>query len=295
MNEDRRFEQTARQFLEQGPTEAPAAPIRAALLTIQTTPQARDLGFRLPSPRFVAPLRLAMAAAIAIVAVVGIGLRLPTTNVGMGPTPSVMATPTPTPLDTTGWVTFTSERYGYTVRHPDVWEAAHATGFWTLDNWKDQYLTELSADVMAGDLSNSKPCTYEENTCGYPSFSGWSLRLPAGMSEIEFLAIWSAPDAPKNPQCVPSPDQMASVLIGGQAGRVAASACGLTALAFLFVGTRAYVFEMEDRVNYPDGPLFRTMLSTVEVHPEDALDPPSPEPSASPAQSATPVESPAST
>ena len=294
MSDDRRFEQTARQWLDLGPTRAPDVAVRAVLQAIQTTPQARDLGLRLPSPRLVLPLRLALAASIAVIVVIGLGqLPMPRTYVGAGPSESPTASPAPTPVDTTGWVTFTSERFGFTVRHPAVWETANATAFWQFADWNDLYGTEQTSDAMAGDLSRSKPCVYAELTCGYPAFEGWSYRLPAGTSEQQFLGLFSAPNAPGSQQCFPTPAEMASISIGGQIGWLAAPDCGVVALAFTFVGSRAYVFQMDDRVNYPDGPLFRAMLSTVELHPEVALEPPAPEPSASPPQSASPLESPA--
>ena len=68
MTDDRRFDRTARTWLEAGPTRAPDRVVLAALRTIGSTPQERDL--RIPR-RFPPMTILRFAAVVAVVAVVG--------------------------------------------------------------------------------------------------------------------------------------------------------------------------------------------------------------------------------
>ena len=78
-------------------------------------------------------MKLAIAAAVvAVVAIGGVALLRPGESSGPGgaptaapsPTPSPSAAPSPSPaaspspISTTGWVPFTSDRYGYTILYP---------------------------------------------------------------------------------------------------------------------------------------------------------------------------------
>ena len=95
MTDDRSLERAARSWLEEGPTRAPDRPVDAALRTIQTTHQERDL--RIPVRLTSNPMiRLAMTAVVAVV-VVGaavVAVR-PSSNVGAAPSPSPRATRPP--------------------------------------------------------------------------------------------------------------------------------------------------------------------------------------------------------
>jgi len=99
MSDDRSIERTARAWLELGPTQAPDHAVEAALRTIDTTSQERDLRipWRLPTMNPVA--RTAILASVVIVAVVGgIYLLRPATQSFGGPPPTATAAPTSTPL-----------------------------------------------------------------------------------------------------------------------------------------------------------------------------------------------------
>jgi len=69
MTDDRSLDRAARSFIEPGPTRAPEAAVDAALRTIQTTPQERDLRIPWRVPRMIIPARLGSAAAIAVLAI----------------------------------------------------------------------------------------------------------------------------------------------------------------------------------------------------------------------------------
>ena len=286
MSDARRLEQMTREFLELGPTRAPDEPIRAALRMVQRTPQERDFGFRLrPSQRWL-PLRLAMAAAIVVVALVGVGqLRLPTGNVGGGPSPSATASPavtpnpsltpspSPTPLDTTTWLTFTSDRYGVSVLHPADWVVTRASEFWDLQADRNMFRVGLVLDTLVAPSNN-------------PQFHVFSMGLPPGTSEDAFLAEFSK--FTLEPDCIPPRVEWAPITIDGRPALLVANTCSPYAVAFAFVDGRVYGFRLFDRAQYPDGPLFRTILSTVRLNPGDALEAPSPAPSASPGSSPSP-------
>ena len=96
MNDEQRFDRTARTWLEDGPTRAPDRPVAAALAAISTTSQERDL--RVPWRFTDMPMLLRAAAAVIAVAVIGGGalflLRSPDA-------PGVAGQPTPSPTPTT--------------------------------------------------------------------------------------------------------------------------------------------------------------------------------------------------
>jgi len=89
MSDDRSFERKTRAWLELGPTDAPDQAVEAALLTIESTRQERDLRipWRLPTMNPIARL-----AGVAVVAILAVGVAVfalrPATNVGVTPTPT---------------------------------------------------------------------------------------------------------------------------------------------------------------------------------------------------------------
>ncbi len=96
MSDDRTIERSARAWLELGPTRAPDHAVEAALRTVDTTSQERDLWipWRLPTMNPVA--RMAILASVVIVAAVGgIYLLRPATQSVGGPRSSA-ATASPT-------------------------------------------------------------------------------------------------------------------------------------------------------------------------------------------------------
>ena len=121
-------------FLAPEADRLPDRVIDAALSDIARTPQRRVV-FGAPRriPTMNTFVKFAMAAAVVVVvAIGGLALLRPGGSSGTGgaptatasSTPSPSATPSrsaaasPSPISTTGWVPFTSDRYGYTVSYP---------------------------------------------------------------------------------------------------------------------------------------------------------------------------------
>lgn len=129
---DMLFERAVRDWLEEGSDRTPLVAIDAVLLAVKTTPQDRAL--RIPRAFGNMPTFMRLATAIAIVAVLGAGTLL-YLNKGTGVGDKATSTPlttssatadpaaTPGPIDTTSWIPYVSDRYGFSVHHPADWEA----------------------------------------------------------------------------------------------------------------------------------------------------------------------------
>ena len=100
MSGEQKFERLARAWLELGPTEAPEPAVAAALLTIETTPQERDLRILRRFRTMNTFTRLAVAAVVGVIAVGGAALYLggragPSVGGEASPSPSLAPSPSP--------------------------------------------------------------------------------------------------------------------------------------------------------------------------------------------------------
>jgi hypothetical protein len=142
---NRSFEHVLRDWLDSGSDRTPSTAIDAVLLAVKTTPQERDLRIPRRFTHMAYPMRL--AAAIAIVAVVGVGALTyftfgPASSFGGKPTPLPTLPPEPSAtaarpaspnlLDTAGWTSYRSNRYGFTIKHPANWTERPSDHVWTL-------------------------------------------------------------------------------------------------------------------------------------------------------------------
>lgn len=92
MSDDRTLERTARAWLDLGPTQAPDRVVEAALLTVETTSQERDLRIPWRFPNMTIQMRVAAAAVIGVLAIGGALLLFGRNSSQIGaPSPSAAA------------------------------------------------------------------------------------------------------------------------------------------------------------------------------------------------------------
>lgn len=133
MNTTIDFDRLARAWLDEGPTELSDFVLDTALEGVHMTRQRRALRAPWRFPDMPALSRATAVAAVALVAVVAAGAIYVNVNSpgdsGSSPTPT--AAPTANTPGISGWKTYTSAAYGYTISYPDDWTVvARATRKW---------------------------------------------------------------------------------------------------------------------------------------------------------------------
>ena len=233
MSDDLRFERSTRDWLELGPTEAPARAVQAALFEIDSTPQERDLRvpwrFR-PMPTLTRPL----VAAVVIVGLALSGLILmqldrrapvaaPSVLAPADVSPTRPASPATSsrPIALTG--TFTSPTYGYSLSVSPDWIITPATLDWS------------------GPDNNSD---YSVDDIGFPDgggISGGSIALRPGQSWTQWLNEFQPPSLVADGCAGGDPSTWPQLRIGTKIG-LWQRMCGDNGEAVVQVGDRAYVF-----------------------------------------------------
>ena len=153
---------------------------------------------------------LRIAAVIAIVAVAGAAALYAFgagPNLGTGPTPSTnteptTAQPTPaasaSPIDTAGWVTIVSDRYGFSIGHPAGWTEMPAERSWTLeedaegaaDDWLSPeptpswVITSALARGQCRLIATPRPRRWPGSRPGSPTTANGRAARPARESSI---------------------------------------------------------------------------------------------------------------
>ena len=301
MNAERETAPLIRAWLQQRSAARPdPRPLLADVFAqVATTPQrhqrwpGRWLALRMPDLRRTAPTRsfAVLGAALAVgligslvVLQVGSGPARNPNDLGNppavappptpapaspSPTPSLtppLPTPTPSrsdgPIDTTGWVTFSSARYGFSAGHPPDWREVGSTIDWT------QGPTQ---DVQGG--SPHYP-TFDQFLApgDHPDFNGHAMRLPAGIAKDDWTATYAASMVP---YCYPSKDRWEQTVVDGHPGWIAYGECFNYAETIVFVGDYVYVFTVEDTSPPADPRLLKAFLSTVRFDSELASPAPS--------------------
>jgi len=209
--------------------------------------------------------RLATMMLVAVVAVGGVaflagqrsgvgGPIVPATTPISTPTlaPTIApATPAPTQVSTVGWIPFTSAIYGFSAARPTSWSLGAATGH--------------SATTPGGD---SNPDNFWSPS-GWPQFSGWETKLPAGKTADAYLQEVTA-DA-VNTACYPVPSTWAAITIDGHPATIAYGGCNehfYGAEAVTVIGKRIWFFSLAG----PDRSLIVPFLTTVKIDPTMVVD-----------------------
>jgi hypothetical protein len=272
MNE-RGFDRMAEAYLADGPTVLADRVLDAALGEVHVTRQQRArwrAPWRFPDMSTFAKVAVAAVAVIAV-GLVGMTFLQPGGNGGVGapsaaPSPTVVPTAPPDPTDAvtssaptapplTG--AFTSPSHGYTISYPDTWETRPATAPWTTQ-WVDWF-------NESGDLLHDAgaPGALFLSLASQPLGDRTRAEWEADVDEI--LAV----DDPAGPPCSSA---AAQITIDGAPG----IRCGKVAL--VTEGGRGYWIML---YTSNDGPWlgeanevawFESVLATMELHPEDAVD-----------------------
>ncbi len=257
------FDRSLSAWLAEGPAELADRVLDAALEEVHTTRQRP----RAARPRRTSPMtsiRTWAAAAGVVVAVGLVGLLLLQRTGGVavpGPsaapsaaglvtTPSSAVTassapglsPVPSPaasgISTADWTTFTSARYGYSLRVPPGWSQVQTSGRWKLARTDEQ---PKPADHLLG-TSPLDGSPGEE-------FSAFAADIPAGTSTDAWIAAFFAPEPkPGHTPCLDQQSNYGSVEVQGHQASLwteshISTACGGT-YAFVSVGHRLYAFEL---------------------------------------------------
>jgi len=267
MTTDRDFDRIAQAWLAGGPDELPDRVIDAAVDQIHLTRQRRAVRMPWRLPGMITPTRVAGAAVIGVLVLGGTLLLIGR----LGGQPAVGGAPSPTAPASAGasqstgvaspsapsmpalTETFTSPRYGYSVRYLAGWTTQPATKPWTTGI--DTLYRDPALDAIGGDEA---------------LLAVASAPLKAGQSPEEWLA----------PYCRSGSSGAAcgrAISIGDATGYVAedgSSAEGGTVAtggvifdAAVVSGGRGYVFILDGHVSRA---LFEAILKTVTLDPAAA-------------------------
>ena len=238
-------------WLDENAAPLPASTQRAIDIAIQEIPQQRRSS-RLPRrpEQMSIILRFGMAAAAVLIVAVGAAALLrPTADPGFGasPPPAVSSSPSPDPST---WSTFTSERYGFEVRYPAGWDAYPSTGQYRPGEDNDDQAVSDRITVGAG-------------------FSGLyasSAAREAGTTPEQWIEQYVCP-------CEPDVTWEPTT-VDGQPALYRLTNMGEQAVElYVFTDKRVYRF-IGVNVMVRDQPLWEAFLSTIRLHPEDAVDEP---------------------
>jgi hypothetical protein len=171
MNDEQRFDRTARTWLEDGPTRAPDRPVVAALAEVSTTSQERDL--RVPWRFTDMPMLLRVAAAAIVIAVIGGGalfLLRPSDVPGVGvqptmePSPTLSTSPSPSAMTVEAYVAARNEICDLAAREIDPYKERFVGKFdgSLTDAERADWVAALESnltryEVMIDDLASLEP------------------------------------------------------------------------------------------------------------------------------------------
>ena len=205
-----------------------------------------------------------IAAAVAMVLVVGVAA------IGIGLVRERSVASTPAPTETTPAIpvpplteTFTSNRNGFTVRHPAGWEIKQATAAWPLNFF----------------LPNGNPALDQIMLRGAARLTVASQPLEAGQTETDWLDAFFHPYQGAQ-ACDIERSKWAQLVIDGRSGYLDAKGCTMGADgriadrdvwfdALVFDGGRVYKISLDGDV---DLDYFKAILATIQLEPLTAVD-----------------------
>jgi hypothetical protein len=265
MNGKTEIERALDEFFGDGPERVADQAFLRALDAIDRTKQRRDLLAPWRFSLMSINSRLATMMLVAVVAVGGAAFLLgqrstvggvATSTATPSPTPTVAptvppATPAPTQVSTEGWIPFTSAIYGFSASRPTSWSQQPATGH--------------SATTPGGDAN---PDIFWSPS-GWPEFTGWETKLPAGKTADAFLQEVTADGV--QTACYPVLSLWVATTIDGHQAKLAYGGCNehfYGAEAVAVIGKRIWFFDLVG----PDRSLILPFLTTVKIDPTKVVD-----------------------
>ena len=165
-------------------------------------------------------------------------VRLPSSGAGTEP-------------DTTAWVAYTSNRYGFDISHPADWTERPATGDWTMAEDGANFLSGHAEGFMSPDFT-----TYA---------SAFAVDLPDGEPSDEWITAYQAPSSSGCKDVGLEPAASEPGTVDGRPATISHSC--QDSMAFVVIGDRIYVFvlshQLLDSLEGSREPLLRAFVSTV--------------------------------
>jgi hypothetical protein len=226
------FDQRIADWLETDPTTAPPEVLSTVVAALPAIQQARR-GLLAPwrFPVMNGTMRIASAAIVAVVAVVGVAYLLGPGGPGgvqsASPTPSESPAPSEDLLDTSAWSTFTSARYGFSVRYPAAYVAVPSEAQWQIPDAPGYMFDGFRGGGPAAWLNGSSMLLPERTTP-----DDWYDEYRRDV--VEDAQPWE-PEA-----CFTPREEWASTTVDGHPADLRVG-CGALE-AFVFLDGRVYVF-----------------------------------------------------
>jgi len=188
----------------------------------------------------------------------------PSASAQVSPSPSAVASPTLAPNDTSAWLPFVSERYGFSIAYPPDWEAHPANGDWTFPDD-----TAWRAGVEATDWFDL------DGVDGSVAASAWSVALEPGASADQWFLDYCAVEVTP---CDGTEAKVAASL-DGHAGWFVPSS---DPQAYFGIGDRIYLVVISQPEDHPaleryggGRQLVEAFLSTMRLLPDQQSPAPS--------------------
>ena len=173
--------------------------------------------------------------------------------------PETEPVPAPSPIDTSSWLPFVSENYGYSISYPPEWEANQGSGDWTFP--KD---TAWPDGVEVSDWF-----TFDVPEVPFVAASVWWVGLEPGKTADEWFRDYCAVEVTP----CDGTESSVALSVDGHAGRLVHAS---DPLAYFGLGDRIYMaaaWQPDDTVTFdPFGGGYRFLelwLSTMKLLPDE--------------------------